>query len=205
MTAPKLTPRKAPRQGRARATVEAILTAAEQLTRERGIEEWTTNHVAERAGASIGSLYQYFPSKESLVTALYLHRRTGHLALLASALAPLGDAAADRARTAAKVARLWQGLDEPTVDWPLDTSLRDFLERAGAARKLVALDEQTRRLLAQVARRCGRDEATAARSAFVVLRALEAALAALSREHPAWLREPGLADELAALLAPLWR
>lgn len=205
MTAPKLTPRKAPRQGRARATVEAILTAAEQLTRERGIEDWTTNHVAERAGASIGSLYQYFPSKESLLTALYLHRRTGHLALIASALAPLGDGAADRERTAAKVARLWQGLDEPSVDWPLDTALRDYLQRAGAERKLAALDEQTLRLLAQVARRCGRDEAAAARAAFVVLRALEATLAATTRERPPWLREPALADELAALLAPLWR
>jgi AcrR family transcriptional regulator len=63
-------PRKAPRQARSRATVDTILAAAARVLVKDGFERTTTNRVAEAAGVSIGSLYQYFPSKESLVAAL---------------------------------------------------------------------------------------------------------------------------------------
>jgi AcrR family transcriptional regulator len=63
-------PRKAPKQRRSRATVDAILTATAQVLVERGYDKATTNVIAKRAGVSIGSLYQYFPNKEALVTAL---------------------------------------------------------------------------------------------------------------------------------------
>jgi AcrR family transcriptional regulator len=63
-------PRKAPRQERAKATVDAILRAAAHILRTQGYEAMSTNQVAKKAGVSIGSLYQYFPSKESLVLAL---------------------------------------------------------------------------------------------------------------------------------------
>jgi AcrR family transcriptional regulator len=63
-------PRKKPRQERSRATVEAILEAAAHILVAHGFEDTTTRQVAERAGVSIGSLYQYFPSKEALITAL---------------------------------------------------------------------------------------------------------------------------------------
>jgi AcrR family transcriptional regulator len=63
-------PRKAPRQARSKATVDTILTAAARVLVKDGFERTTTNRVAEAAGVSIGSLYQYFPSKESLVAAL---------------------------------------------------------------------------------------------------------------------------------------
>lgn len=70
--APKLrtVPRKQPRQDRSRATVDAILTAAARVLVKEGFERTTTNRVAEAAGVSVGSLYQYFPSKEALVAAL---------------------------------------------------------------------------------------------------------------------------------------
>ncbi|MGY3485880.1 AcrR family transcriptional regulator [Bradyrhizobium sp. USDA 4011] len=61
--------RKAPRQARSRATIEAILDAAAHILGERGWAATTTNAVAERAGVSIGSLYQYFPNKLALVEA----------------------------------------------------------------------------------------------------------------------------------------
>jgi AcrR family transcriptional regulator len=64
------TPRKSPRQARSKVTVEAILTAAAQVLIELGYEGATTGRVAERAGVSIGSLYQYFPNKEALIAAL---------------------------------------------------------------------------------------------------------------------------------------
>lgn len=63
-------PRKKPRQERSRATVDAILEAAAHILVSHGLEGATTRQVAERAGVSIGSLYQYFPSKEALITAL---------------------------------------------------------------------------------------------------------------------------------------
>ncbi|MFC4013823.1 TetR/AcrR family transcriptional regulator [Nonomuraea purpurea] len=68
-----LTPRKHPRQQRSRETVAAILEAAAQLFQRHGYSETTTNKVAERAGVSIGSLYQYFPNKDALLVALAEH------------------------------------------------------------------------------------------------------------------------------------
>ena len=65
-----LKPRKTPSQERARATVEAILEAAAYILVRDGWEKFTTNSVAERAGVNIGSLYQYFPNKESIVAEL---------------------------------------------------------------------------------------------------------------------------------------
>lgn len=64
------TPRKMPTQHRARVTVESILQAAESIIFNEGYEVATTNHIAEVAGVSIGSLYQYFPSKEAIVAGL---------------------------------------------------------------------------------------------------------------------------------------
>lgn len=63
-------PRKLPQQDRSRITVEAILEATARILAEEGYDKASTNHIAERAGISIGSLYQYFPNKESLMAAL---------------------------------------------------------------------------------------------------------------------------------------
>ncbi|WP_220446850.1 TetR/AcrR family transcriptional regulator [Nonomuraea deserti] len=68
-----LTPRKQPRQQRSRETVAAILEAAAQLFQRHGYADTTTNKIAERAGVSIGSLYQYFPNKDALLVALAEH------------------------------------------------------------------------------------------------------------------------------------
>ena len=66
----RLNPRKPPVQRRSKATVEAILTAAAQVFEARGYAAGTTNRIAESAGVAIGTLYQYFPSKEALAVAL---------------------------------------------------------------------------------------------------------------------------------------
>lgn len=68
-------PRKRPTQARSIETVEAILTAAARVLVKDGYEATTTNKIAARAGVSIGSLYQYFPSKESIVAALVERHR----------------------------------------------------------------------------------------------------------------------------------
>src|SRR5271154_816863 len=66
----RLTPRKLPTQQRSEATVEAILQAAAQVFARHGYAAGTTNRIAERAGVSIGTLYQYFPNKDALLVAL---------------------------------------------------------------------------------------------------------------------------------------
>lgn len=67
---PPLPPRKAPRQARSRALVEAIVEATARIFEREGAAACTTNAVAETAGVSIGSLYQYFPNRHALTAAL---------------------------------------------------------------------------------------------------------------------------------------
>jgi AcrR family transcriptional regulator len=74
----RLKPRKIPLQQRSTETVNVILEAAARVLERHGLAGFTTNAVAERAGVSIGSLYQYFPSKEAL-TASLIHRETSAL------------------------------------------------------------------------------------------------------------------------------
>ena len=62
--------RKKPQQQRSKEMVERLITATAEELSERGLDYTTTNHIAERAGVSVGSLYQYFPDKESLIEAL---------------------------------------------------------------------------------------------------------------------------------------
>lgn len=64
-----LSPRKKPNQARSRQTVEWILEAAARVFRREGFDA-TTNRIAEAAGVSIGTLYEYFPNKQSLLAAL---------------------------------------------------------------------------------------------------------------------------------------
>jgi AcrR family transcriptional regulator len=63
-------PRRQPRQSRARVTVDAIVEATSRVLVAEGYDRASTNRIAEAAGVSIGSLYQYFGSKEALVAAL---------------------------------------------------------------------------------------------------------------------------------------
>jgi AcrR family transcriptional regulator len=63
--------RRPPKQRRARQTVEAILDAVIRLLKRGGSDAITTNRIAEVAGVSIGSLYQYFSDKRAIFTALH--------------------------------------------------------------------------------------------------------------------------------------
>ena len=75
MSKAAIKPRKAPRQARSAATVDAILEASAHILREGGLGALNTNAVAERAGASIGSLYQYFPNKDAILAEMIRRRR----------------------------------------------------------------------------------------------------------------------------------
>ena len=70
-TVPKrLNPRKKPIQSRSGVTVDAICEATIQVLLSHGLTRLTTTRVAERAGVSVGTLYQYFPNKEALLFAI---------------------------------------------------------------------------------------------------------------------------------------
>jgi AcrR family transcriptional regulator len=64
------TERRIPRQQRAQETCEAILAATIRLLRQDDAAPLSTNHIAQQAGLSIGTLYQYFPHKEAVLLAL---------------------------------------------------------------------------------------------------------------------------------------
>jgi len=64
---PSISSRKQPKQARATDLVAAILQAAVQVLEKEGAQRFTTTRVAEKAGVSVGSLYQYFPNKAALL------------------------------------------------------------------------------------------------------------------------------------------
>jgi AcrR family transcriptional regulator len=67
---PLVKPRKFATQERSRATVDALVEATARILVSEGFDKASTNRIAEVAGVSVGSLYQYFPSKEALVAAV---------------------------------------------------------------------------------------------------------------------------------------
>ncbi|QQC66008.1 TetR/AcrR family transcriptional regulator [Paraburkholderia ginsengisoli] len=75
---PLTKPRKHASQGRSRATVDALIEATARILVKDGFDKTSTNRIAEKAGVSVGSLYQYFPSKEALVAAV-VERHTEEL------------------------------------------------------------------------------------------------------------------------------
>lgn len=75
---PSETERRTPTQERAQRTVETIFSATAQIVEAEGAQALTTNKIAAKAGFSIGTLYQYFPSKEAIVRAM-VEREQQHL------------------------------------------------------------------------------------------------------------------------------
>ncbi len=80
-------PRKRPRQTRSAATFDLVLEAAARILERGGLAAFNTNAVAAKAGISIGSLYQYFPTKEAILTELIRRKRQQLLARMQQAAA----------------------------------------------------------------------------------------------------------------------
>jgi AcrR family transcriptional regulator len=139
-----LSPRKSPRQSRSAATVAAILDATARLLVEHGYAATSTNAVAERAGVSVGSLYQYFPNKDALIAALHTRHRAqmqavfdramtegGAASSLAEAIALLIETAVDAHRVEADLHQVLEhqlaGLDTGSAQGGFDAVLQERL------------------------------------------------------------------------------
>ncbi len=68
----KISVLKEPKQQRAKIKVAKVLDSAKRLLVFHGLEKLTTNHIAKDSGVSVGSIYQYFPNKQSIILKIYL-------------------------------------------------------------------------------------------------------------------------------------
>ena len=119
-----LEPRKIPVQARAAVTVEAIFEATIQVLLSHGPERLTTTRVAQRAGVSVGTLYQYFPNKRSLLFAVL----EDHLDKVAAAV----ELACERAR-GKRLSEMVQHVVEKFVDAKMQrTDISTALYRVSA-------------------------------------------------------------------------
>ena len=98
--AESLDPRKKPLQRRSRVTIDAIFEATIQVLLANGLEGITTIQIADRAGVSVGSLYQYFPNKNALLAAI-VKRHVGEVAdaTIAACMAAHGKSIGDMCAT----------------------------------------------------------------------------------------------------------
>jgi AcrR family transcriptional regulator len=97
VTRPPTEPRKRPRQARSRVLFDALIEATRRLLGSDGLEAVTTARVAELAGVSIGSLYQYFPSREALIAAVIDRSLEADMAVLVPIIEELRNAPFDEA------------------------------------------------------------------------------------------------------------
>jgi AcrR family transcriptional regulator len=185
-------PRRIPRQPRARVTRDAIIEAAAHLLATRGWEASTTNHIAERAGVSIGSLYKYFPNKPSILAEVARRRIGAEVAAVAATL----EAQADdpRGMPAAIVAST---ADRYAANAALDTALLEQLGAIEVARFLRSAEADVVRLTASY---LARHALGAGDPAFVVVHTLRGVLVAAAAHDPALLRSPSFRGELVLLL-----
>ena len=126
--------RKEPKQARSKATVRAILDAAAQVLVREGYEGMTTNRVADVAGVSIGSLYQYFPgsdavpSKDVIVASLLEEHTEAMIAQLEDSVAELLEAPLEVAVPTYIRANIAAHQHEPALHRALKSLLPRLLE-----------------------------------------------------------------------------
>ena len=188
---PQTNPRKTASQKRSRLTVEALLQATARVLIKEGYDRASTNKIAAVAGVSIGSLYQYFPSKEALVAAV-IERHTQELsqvvrnALLKVAARPLEIAARELVAAA---------IDAHRIDPKLHRVLAEEVPRTGRLENIEAVERYARGLFRDYlkAHRSEIDVADLDLAAFILVTTVEALT------HSAALRRPDvLADGKAS-------
>ena len=196
---PQTDPRKEPTQDRARATVESILAATARILVKEGYEGATTNKIAATAGVGVGSLYQYFPSKEALVASL-IDRHSGQMLAFLEARS----ASAPRDQPLREIVREVVGamIEAHKVDPRLHRVLIEQVPRVGSLRRIEALDAQIRALIeAYLEQR--RDEIRPRNiklAVFLLTSTVEAITHGAVLKHPEYLADEQLIDETTELV-----
>jgi AcrR family transcriptional regulator len=191
----KTSPRKQPTQARSRETVEAIIQATTYILTRSGFELLTTNHVAERAGVNIATLYQYFPNKESLlVEVMRRHVAATRAAALEAMQKQRGNSLRERLR-----AHVEAMIAAHRVAPELHRVLTEQASRLGLPRlhtdSDAELDAERERWLAQDT------FADAGLSLWIAETSVHAVVHMACVERPDALQNPLFVDELSLLLA----
>jgi AcrR family transcriptional regulator len=140
---PQTSPRKRASQERSRLTVDALLEATARVLLKDGYEGASTNRIAAAAGVSIGSLYQYFPSKEALVAAV-IERHTQELSqVVLDALRNVSERPLDIGARALITA----AIDAHRVDPKLHRVLAEQVPRVGRLENIDAVERNARTLV----------------------------------------------------------
>ena len=137
-TRARTNPRKSASQARSRLTVQSLLEATTHILVKDGYDRASTNRIADVAGVSIGSLYQYFPSKEALVAAVIDSHTHGMMqvvrdALVKVAMRPIGEAARELVRVM---------IDAHRVNPKLHRVLVEQVPRVGRLDNIQAMDRE---------------------------------------------------------------
>lgn len=137
-------PRKFASQRRSRATVDALLDATARILIREGFDKASTNRIAAVAGVSVGSLYQYFPGKESLVAAVIDRHNRQVMQAVQGELAKAMNLPLDRAvRTLVAVA-----VEAHRIDPKLHRALAEQIPRVGRLEKVETFNRQNYALFA---------------------------------------------------------
>ena len=194
----KTTPRKRPRQDRSRATVDAALAATARILVRRGFDGLTTNAVAEAAGISIGSLYQYFPNKEALVAALIERHLDEMNAALLSELARVAELPMREAVRAV----IELTIRAHAIDPELHRVLTEQVPRVGRLARVREVDAICQRAVHDMltARRAELTVRDPDLAAFVLVASIEAITHRAALFWPERLVDPRLVDEACALV-----
>lgn len=192
-------PRKLPSQARASATVDAMMRATARILVKRGYDAATTNHIAEAAGVSVGSLYQYFPNKESIVAALLdQHLEETQVWLRAAMMTALDQPLEQAART------LIEGLIAAhRVDPDLHRVFVEELPRIATFERIHTLEQETLGMVrAYLEARLAhlKKQRNVDTLAFVVVHAVEALTHGAVLFRPDLLEDPTFVDEVARLV-----
>jgi len=194
----KNAPRKQPTQARSKTMVESILRATARILIREGYAALTTNAVAEEAGASVGSLYQYFPSKESLVAALLARHVEETLGPLRRALPALS-----RLRVEQAVPRFVElMIAAHQLDPALHRVFVEQLPRIGDFAQIDAGIKETQQLvrayLAAHTSELTPDDHEL--SAFMLVHSVEAITRSAVLNNPELLQRPSFVPEIAAMI-----
>ncbi|WP_027052273.1 TetR/AcrR family transcriptional regulator [Mesorhizobium erdmanii] len=136
---PLTKPRKTATQERARVTVDALVEATARILVKEGFDKASTNRIAEEAGVSVGSLYQYYPSKEALVAAVIDRHNDEIMKVVTAAFAEVAPLPVDQAvRRLVAVA-----IEAHQIDPRLHRVLAEQIPRTGRLADVEAFGRQT--------------------------------------------------------------